>query len=150
MELVLCWRNHNFQCKGHCDPDFWPYDPKIIRGNVFDMAVHPIKFYSCRLIIILRYWAKTVFRFKVIVILTFDLVTQNSIGVFYTILTIIPWSLNTLGQMKLKLCSRNHKFQFKDHCDHDLWPYEPKINRGHILDMSVHPIKFYSCMLINT
>jgi hypothetical protein len=27
--------------------------------------------------------------------------------------------------------------------------FDPKINRGHVLDMAVHPIKFYSCRLIN-
>jgi hypothetical protein len=29
------------------------------------------------------------------------------------------------------------------------WTYDPKINRGHVFDMAVHPIKFYSCRLIN-
>jgi hypothetical protein len=36
----------------------------------------------------------------------------------------------------------------KDHCDPDLWPFDPKINRGHVLDMTVHPVKFYSVDLI--
>jgi hypothetical protein len=35
-----------------------------------------------------------------------------------------------------------------------LWPwpltYDPKINRVHVLDLAVHPIKFYSCRLTYT
>jgi hypothetical protein len=55
----------------------------------------------------LRYAPETVFSFKVIVTLTFDLVTPKSIGVFYPILATILWSLNIVGQMELKLCSGN-------------------------------------------
>jgi hypothetical protein len=50
LEPKLCSGNHNFQCKGHSDPNLRSYDPKVNRGHVLDMAVHPIKFYSCRLI----------------------------------------------------------------------------------------------------
>jgi hypothetical protein len=47
-------------------------------------------------------------KFKVIVTLTLDLVTPKSKGVFCPIWTIILWSLNTVGQMELKLCSGYH------------------------------------------
>jgi hypothetical protein len=110
MELNLCIRNNNFQCKDQCDPDVWPYDPKINKGHVLVLAVHPIKFWSCRLINT-SYWAETVFSFNVIVTLTFDFVTPKSIGVFHRIWIIILWSLKIVGQMELKLCSGNW-FQF--------------------------------------
>jgi hypothetical protein len=97
MELKLCSRNHNFQCKDHCDPDLWTYDAKILRGHVLDMAVHPINFTAVGWLIIKCYWEETVFSYKVIVTLTFDLVTQKTIGVFYSIWTIILWSLNIVG-----------------------------------------------------
>jgi hypothetical protein len=53
----------------------------------------------------LSFAPETVFSFKIIVTLTFHLVTPKPIGVFYPIWTIILWSLNTVGQMGLKLCS---------------------------------------------
>jgi hypothetical protein len=65
------------------------------------------------------YAPKTGFSFKVIVTLTFDLVTQKSIGVFYLIWTIILLSLNNVGQMELKLCCGNC-FQLLDNSDIDL------------------------------
>jgi hypothetical protein len=41
----------------------------------------------------------------------------------------------------------NHPMRF-DHCDPDLWPYDPKINRDHVLDLAVHPIKFWGWLIL--
>jgi hypothetical protein len=92
----------------------------------------------------LSYAPETIFSIKLIVTLTFDLVTPKSIGVFYLIWTIILWSLNKVGQMELKLCSGNH-FQYLANSDLDLWPCDPKINRGLLPNMDNHPMKFENC-----
>jgi hypothetical protein len=55
------------------------FESKINRGHDLDMAVHPIKLYSCRLINTLVIERKlTSFSFKVIVPLNFDLVNKKS------------------------------------------------------------------------
>jgi len=73
--------------------------------------------------------------------LTFDLLTPKSIGVFYLIRAITLWSLKALGQRVLELLSGNG-FHSSGHCDLDLWPTDPKINRGLLLNKGYHPMKF--------
>jgi len=51
------------------------------------------------------------------------------------------WSLKTLGQRVLALLSGN-SFYSSGHCDLDLWPTDPKINRGLLLNKGYHPMKF--------
>ena len=75
------------------------------------------------------------------VTLTFDLLTPKSTGVFYSIRAIILWSLKALGQRVLELLSGNG-FHSSGHCDLDLWPTDPKINRGLLLNKGYHPMKF--------
>ena len=67
--------------------------------------------------------------------------TLKSIGVFYSIRAIILWSLKALGQRVLELLSKNG-FHSSGQCDLDLWPTNPKINRGLLLNKGYHPMKF--------
>jgi len=87
------------------------------------------------------YWAETVFTLRVTVTLTFDLLTPKSIGVFYSKKAITLWSLKPLGQRVLELLSGNG-FHSSGHCDFDLRPTDPKINRGLLLNKGYHPLKF--------
>jgi len=87
------------------------------------------------------YWAATVFILRVTATFTFDLLTPKSIGVFYSKRAIILWSLKALGQRVLELLSGNG-FHSSGHCALDLWPTDPKINRGFQLNKSYHPMKF--------
>jgi len=73
--------------------------------------------------------------------LTFDLLTLKSIGVFYSKRAITRWNLKALGQRVLELL-RGNGFHSSGHCDLDLWPTDPKINRGLLLKKGYHPIKF--------
>jgi len=75
------------------------------------------------------------------VTLTFDLLTSKSIGVFYSIRATTLWSLKALGQRALELLSGNG-FHSSDHCDLDLSPTDPNINRVLQLNKSYHPMKF--------
>jgi len=75
------------------------------------------------------------------VTLTFDLLTPKSIGVFCSIRAITLWSLKALGQRVLELLSGNG-FHSSGHYDLDLWPTDPKINRGLLLNKGYHPMKF--------
>ncbi len=59
----------------------------------------------------------------------------KSIGFFYLIRAITLWSLNALGQWVLELL-RGNGFHSLDPCDLDLWPTDPKINRGLLLVMA--------------
>jgi hypothetical protein len=63
----------------------------------------------------------------------------NSIKFYLLQTAILPWSLNIVGQMELKLCSG-----FKVG-DLDLWPYDRKINKGLLPNMDNHPTKFEHC-----
>jgi len=81
------------------------------------------------------------FTLRVTVTLTFDLLTLKSIGFFYSIRAITLWSLKALGQRVLELLSGNG-FQSSGHCDLDLWPTDPKINRALLLNKGYHPAKF--------
>jgi len=85
---------------------------------------------------------KTVFTLCVTVTWTFDLLTPKSIGVFYLIRATTLWSLKALAQRVLKLLSGNG-FHSSGHCDLDLWPTDPKINRGLLLNQGYHPMKFW-------
>ena len=82
-----------------------------------------------------------VFTLRVTVTLTFNLLTLKSIGVFYLIRAITLWSLKALCQRVLELLSENG-FYFSGHCDLYLWPTDPKINRGLLLNKGYHPMKF--------
>ena len=65
--------------------------------------------------------------------LTFDLLTQKSIGHVYSIIPNRWWILMMLGLMDLKLLSRNN-FQRSGRCDLDLWPTDLKNNRAYLLN----------------
>jgi len=75
------------------------------------------------------------------VTLTFDRLTPKSIGVFYSIRATTLWRLKGLAQRVLKLLSGNG-FHSLGHCDLNLWPTDPKINRGFLLNQGYHPMKF--------
>jgi len=51
------------------------------------------------------------------------------------------WSLKALAQRVLELLSGNG-FHSSGHCDLDLWPTDPKIYRGLLLNKGYHPMKF--------
>jgi len=61
--------------------------------------------------------------------------------IWTSIRAIILWSLKALGQRVLALLSGN-SFYSSGHCDLDLWPTEPKINRVLLLNKGYHPMKF--------
>jgi len=65
----------------------------------------------------------------------------KSIGVFYSIRAITLWSLKALGLRVLELLSGNG-FHSLGHCDLDLWPTDPKINRGLLINKGYNPMKF--------
>ena len=54
---------------------------------------------------------------------------------------IILWILKALGQRVLELLSGNG-FHSSGHCDFDLSPTDPKINRGLLLNKGYHSMKF--------
>jgi len=82
-----------------------------------------------------------VFTYGAPVTLTFDLLSPKSIGFFYSIRAIILWSFKALCQWVLELLSGNG-FHSSGHCDLDLWPTDPKINRVFIINKGYHPMKF--------
>ena len=73
--------------------------------------------------------------------LTFDLLTPNTIGTFYSIRAISIWSLKSLGETVLKLSSRN-SFQLTRPCDLGLWPTDPSNERNLLLNKGNQHIKF--------
>jgi len=81
------------------------------------------------------------FTLQVTVTLTFDLLTPKSLGFFNSIRAITIWSLKALAQRVLELLSGNG-FHSLSHCDLDLWPTDPKISRGLLLNKDYHPMKF--------
>jgi len=73
--------------------------------------------------------------FKDTVTLTFDLLTSKSIGIIFGSLpTKIP-IIESLSLTGVKLISGKQIYA-PGHCDHDLWPTDPKINRNHIFFMT--------------
>ena len=132
---------NSFYSSGHRDLDLWPTDLKINRGILLNKGYHPMKFEGSGPKENSSYWAETVFTLWVTVTLTFDLLTPKSIGVFYSIRAITLWSLKALGQRVLELLSGNG-FYSSGHCDLDLWPTDPKINKGLLLNKGYHPVKF--------
>jgi len=89
----------------------------------------------------LSYWAETDFTLRVTVTLTFDVLTPKSIGVFYLFRAITLWSLKALAQRVLKLLGGNG-FHSLGHCDLDLWPTDPKIDRVYLCNKGYQPMKF--------
>jgi len=133
---------NGFHSSGHCDLDLWPTNPKTNRGLFLNQRYHPMKFEGSgskgtRVI----YWAETDFTLRVIVTLTFDLLTPKSIGVFYLIRAITLWRLKALAQRVLEFLS-GICFHSLGHCDFDLWPTDPKINRGLVLNKGYQNMKF--------
>jgi hypothetical protein len=113
MELKLCSR---FQFYGKIDLDLWPCSPKINRGCSTQYGQSFYDFWTLWTKWNLSYVPETVVSFKEIVTLT---LWPKINRVFYPIWTIILWSLNTVGQMELQLCSGNC-FQFKGNSNLDL------------------------------
>jgi len=109
---------NSFYSSGHRDLNLWSTDPKINR-------------------VIER---KMVFTLRVTVTLTYDLLTPKSNGFFNSIRAITLWRLKTLAQRLLKFLSGNG-FHSSGHCDLDLWPTDPKINRGLLLNQGYQPMK---------
>jgi len=126
---------NGFYSSGHCDLDLWPTDPKIKRGLLPNKDYHPIKLEGSGPKGTQVIERKMFFTLRVTVTLTFDLLNPKSIG------AITLWSLKTLDQRVLELLSGNG-FHFSGHCDLDLWPTDPKINRGLLLNKGYHPMKF--------
>ena len=88
-----------------------------------------------------RYRAEMAFTLKVAATLTFDLVTPKSKGVFYTLwLTSLP-SLVNLGQSILKISCGNG-FYMESGSNPDIWPCDPKNNKGLLHLMTNLPTKF--------
>jgi len=90
---------------------------------------------------VLELLSGNVFSLWVTVTLTFDLLTPKSIGIFYSIRATTLLSLQALAQRVLKLLSGNG-FHSSGHCDLNLWPTDPKINRGLLHNKGYHTMKF--------
>jgi hypothetical protein len=73
-----------------------------------------------------------------------DPLTQKSIGVICWSWTIIIPRLKFPGISVLQLLFGN-RFYLQGQCDLDLWPIDPKINRGYLLVMNNHYTKFKAC-----
>ena len=73
--------------------------------------------------------------------ITLNLLTPKSLGFFNSIRAITLWSLKALAQMVLEFLSGNG-FHSLGHCDLGLWPTDPKIDRGLLLNKGYHPMKF--------
>jgi len=131
---------NGFHSSGHCDLDLWPTDPKINRGLQLNKSYHPMKF-ECLSLKGTRVIEGKLFSLFGSVTLTFDLLTPKSIGFLYSIRATTLWSLKALAQRVLKLLSGNG-FHSSSHCDLDLWPTDPKINRGLLLNQGYHPMEF--------
>jgi len=128
------------------------FTPRVTVTLTFDLLTPKSKdfFYSIRAITLWRlkalvkrylsYWAETYFTLRDTVTLTFDLLTLKSNEVFYLITSITLWSLRTLRQRVIELLSGNG-FHSSGHCDLDLWPTDPNINRGLLVNKRYHILK---------
>jgi len=123
----------------------WPrpmiYWPKINRVLLLNKGYHPMKFYGSGSKGTGVFKRKMVFTLRVTVTLTFDLLTPKSKGFLNSIRAIALLSLKALAQRVLKLLSGNG-FHTSSHCDLDLWPTDPKINMGLLLNKGYHPMTF--------
>ena len=82
--------------------------------------------------------AETISTFKVT--LNFDIIViPKLIGVIYLSWQIILWNMKTKWRTVFKTMSGNN-FAIQGHCD--LWPTDPKINRGHLLVMTNLHVKY--------
>jgi len=139
--LLELLSGNGFHSSGHSDLDLWPNDLKINRGLLLNKGYHPVKKLRPWVKGYSSYWAETDFTLRVTVTLTFNLLTPISIAIFKTIRAITLWSMKALGEKVLELLSGNG-FQSLGHCDLDLWPTDPNINRGLLLNKCYQPIKF--------
>mgnify|MGYP001586323406 CR=1 FL=1 len=80
--------------------------------------------------------------FRAPVTLTYDLMYPKSIWVIYRSWPTSLSSFMILGLSVLQLSSGND-FSVSGPCDIDLWPYQPKINRGLLPVMTNFPINFH-------
>ena len=71
----------------------------------------------------------------------FDHVTWKSIGNIYSLPTTTVCKLATSKQRGQKILSGQHLCQ-NQHFSLEIWPYELKINREHILSRGIHCTKF--------
>ena len=137
LSFLQLWSGNDFTVSGPCD--LWPYEPKINRGLLLVMTNLPINFHDPRpkgSPLIIRKW------FFCLGPRDLDLMSPKSIGV---ICQSWPTSLSTfriLGLSILQLSS-GIDFTVSGPCDLDLWPYEPKINRGLLPLMNNLPINFH-------
>jgi len=140
VEKTRCFWENGFHSSGHCDLDLWPTDPKIKRVLQLNKSNHPMKFEgsSSKRTRVIERKRFSLFGSLWPWPLTFDLLTPKSEGVFYSIRATTLWSLKALAQRVLNFLSGNG-FHSSSHCDLDLWPTDPKINRGLLFN---HPMKF--------
>jgi len=130
---------NGFHSSSHCDLDLWPTDPKIDRGLLLNKGYHPMMFEgsgSKGTWVIERKWISL---FGSLWPWPLTYWPQNH-RVFNWIRAITLWSLKALAQRTLELLSGNG-FHSSGHCDLDLWPTDPKINKGLQLNKSYNPMK---------
>jgi len=112
----------------------WPW-PLISKSIGVFYSIRATTLWSLKALAqrVLKLLSGNIFTLRVTVTLTFDLLTPKSIGVFYLIRATTLWSLKALAQRVLKLLSGNG-FHSLGHCDLDLWPTDPKLNKGLLLN----------------
>ena len=125
---------NGFHSLDHYDLDLWPTDPKIKRVfySIRATTLWSLKAPAQR---VLKILSGNGFHSSCHCDLTFDLLTPKSKEVFY--------SIRALGQRVLELLSGNG-FHSSGHCDLDIWPTDPKINMGLLLNKGYHRVKFES------
>ena len=83
----------------------------------------------------------TYLTFQAPVTLPFNAVPLTSLEVLHLKWSIILWSLIIVCQRILLIFSRNG-FHFSGLSDLDLWPWDPKLSRCHLLKVTNHPYRF--------
>ena len=115
------------------------FDLKVNRAHLWLMGSVPVKFYENRC------KGEAVMRMKPFN-LTFELwpwpLTPKSTGPILDSWGMCLWSFMRMGVKGKQLCTWNN-FTLPMHCDLDLWPFDPKVDRAHPLLMGSVPVKFH-------
>ena len=89
-----------------------------------------------------NYATLTIFRNQWIVTLTFDLLTPKSTGPILDSWGVCLWSFMRIDVKGKQICAWNN-FTQPMHCDLDLWPFDPKVDRAYPWLMGSVPVKFH-------
>ena len=136
-------KRHKYSIAETSSFDLWTFDPKISRGPSWVMVNTCVKYHHCmpkRNGVIVRK------RLKLLssnMTLTFDLLTQNQKRSF-SVHCQYMCEVSSFFHKELDLSCRNLK-HLKVQYETGLWPFDPKINRGHSKVMVNTCVKYHHC-----